>query len=417
MPATKEKIYLKRRRRKYMALLFTAVIILIFVAFIRELYVSNRQFDWWMSAGRQHEAMIRKTISGNDTMVTVAAGPHYERGPVYCLFFGWHYRDIWTMPVQVRVFDINEVSGGLTVLKKGGNQQTLSLRLKSTGGKNFVLRTIDKDQAKALPENLRNPALKFLFRDQASALNPYAAVIIPDLAEAAGIFHTNPRIFYIPYDNRLGEFLPEFAGNLVIFEEFPDKTWTGLPDFGYAERIESTEDVLQHMVDSPDVRIDYNEFLRCRLFDLLIGDWDRHGRQWKWAGTKVGDTMVFRPIPRDRDVAFYKYNDGLMNSISLIASPKMQTFGENFRSIKGLVFNARHLDSALLGNVKEKEFLKIAGELKAGITDEVIDRAVRNFPPGVYEKIGKDIAECLRSRRDQLPEAAGKYYSQLHESD
>jgi hypothetical protein len=113
-------------------------------------------------------------------------------------------------------------------------------------------------------------------------------------------------------------------------------------------------------------------------------------------------------------MAFYKYDDGLLNSISLLASPKMQTFKKNYTNIKGMIYNARHLDSALLGNISKEEFMLIAADLKESITDNIIEKAVQKFPPAVYDRIGKDIEEGLQSRRNKLPEAAGKYYELLH---
>jgi hypothetical protein len=50
--------------------------------------------------------------------------------------------------------------------------------------------------------------------------------------------------------------------------------------------------------------VDAAAFLRARLLDLLVGDWDRHPGQWRWAGFAERDRIVFRPVPLDRDWAF-----------------------------------------------------------------------------------------------------------------
>jgi hypothetical protein len=31
---------------------------------------------------------------------------------------------------------------------------------------------------------------------------------------------------------------------------------------------------------------------------MLIGDWDRHSDQWKWAEYKDGDKVIYKPIPK-----------------------------------------------------------------------------------------------------------------------
>ena len=28
--------------------------------------------------------------------------------------------------------------------------------------------------------------------------------------------------------------------------------------------------------------VDEKEYIKARLFDMLIGDWDRHSDQWRW---------------------------------------------------------------------------------------------------------------------------------------
>jgi hypothetical protein len=44
--------------------------------------------------------------------------------------------------------------------------------------------------------------------------------------------------------------------------------------------------------------------LKARLFDMLIGDWDRHYDQWRWGEYKVGDKVIYKPVPRDRSSIF-----------------------------------------------------------------------------------------------------------------
>jgi hypothetical protein len=50
--------------------------------------------------------------------------------------------------------------------------------------------------------------------------------------------------------------------------------------------------------------VDENEYIKARLFDMLIGDWDRHYDQWRWAEYKKKAIVIYKPIPRDRDRFF-----------------------------------------------------------------------------------------------------------------
>jgi hypothetical protein len=87
--------------------------------------------------------------------VALAPGPQYEAGWIHRLFFGSHYRDLWTTPIEAPVLDLDTYAGGLRATRKGGGQQTKSLRLRGADGKEYQIRSIDKDPVQALPPALR----------------------------------------------------------------------------------------------------------------------------------------------------------------------------------------------------------------------------------------------------------------------
>ncbi len=69
------------------------------------------------------------------------------------------------------------------------------------------------------------------------------------------------------------------------------------------------------------ILLDEASYIRARLFDMLIGDWDRHEDQWRWASFKENGKTIYRPIPRDRDQAFSIMADGaLLNFATKISS-------------------------------------------------------------------------------------------------
>ena len=61
---------------------------------------------------------------------TVIPGKEYQAGALYRLFFGDHWRDLWTTPITVPVIDLQKYAGGLTPIKTGGGFQTKSLHFK-----------------------------------------------------------------------------------------------------------------------------------------------------------------------------------------------------------------------------------------------------------------------------------------------
>ena len=66
----------------------------------------------------------------SDSTISVSAGKQYKAGWFYNVFFGKHWRDVWTTSVETKILNLNTFVNGLTPHKKGGGFQTKSLRFK-----------------------------------------------------------------------------------------------------------------------------------------------------------------------------------------------------------------------------------------------------------------------------------------------
>ena len=97
-------------------------------------------------------------------------------------------------------------------------------------------------------------------------------------------------------------------------------------------KVASSEKLFERITQHADERVDTRAFLAARLFDMFVGDWDRHPDQWRWA--RVGSTPAdqWQPIPRDRDWALVKL-DGLVWSLARFVYPYPQfvSFGRDVR--------------------------------------------------------------------------------------
>ena len=180
-----------------------------------------------------------------DGSVTVRVSDQYQAGGFTEYLLGENYRAAWAQEIEVPVFDIGKEKGGLKVLRKGGGQQTFSLRLADSSGREYVLRSVEKYPEAAIPEMLRETFAQDLVQDQISASHPYAALVVAPLAEAAGLYHTNPRLVFVPDDPRLREYRSLFANTLALFEERPDEDWSHAAFFGHAENIVGTAKVIE----------------------------------------------------------------------------------------------------------------------------------------------------------------------------
>jgi hypothetical protein len=352
-----------------------------------------------------------------DSTVLVVAGPQYDRSALHRFFWGRHYRDLWALPVRVPVLNLRAaVPGGLTPVREGGSFQTKNLRLVDHNGTQYVLRSVDKDATKALPEGLRNGPIGRLMKDQTSVINPYGAYIVPPLARAAGVYHTNPRLVYVADDPALGEYRASFANALYLLEERPEGDQRHNASFGNSARVESSRKVFTNLLASPQYQVEARQYLRARLFDMWLGDWSRREDQWRWASFAgpAGRTR-YRPIPRDRDHAFFKFNDGLFTRVISWVKANYQTFDEKIRlaDVEGLNRAARPMDKSLLVYLSRAEFQEVADSLRQQLPNSVIRGALKVWPKGVYGLAGEEFERKLRGRRDQLPAVAHKFYELL----
>ena len=151
-------------------------------------------------------------IDYTDSFKIIAADSRYDVNGVTRFIMGDNYRAEWTTPIKVPYFDIDTELGGLTILKKGGGNQTRSLRLEDGNGQQYQLRSINKYGEGAISENLRGTFAQNAVQDGISSSYPYGAYPVPVLAEAANVYHTNPRLFYVADDPRLGRYKDLFKG-------------------------------------------------------------------------------------------------------------------------------------------------------------------------------------------------------------
>ncbi len=339
----------------------------------------------------------------------VAAGTHYGAGGTRRFFFGSLYRDLWTTPLAVEVLDLGSEGGGLTPTTAGGGFQTKSLWFRGADGYDYGFRSVDKDPA-VLPPEFAGTIVEDIVQDQMSSQHPAGPAVVAPLLEAAGLLHTNPRLVVLPDDPRLGEHRERFAGTLGFFER--RATVTGAQPFAGADEIIDGYEMMDRAQLSPRQRVDVRTLLRARLFDLLIGDWDRHRGQWNFVRRERGADTLWVPLPEDRDQAFVRY-DGLLLGVARQYAPQLINFGDDLPSVHGWGWNGREVDRRFLVGLERPTYDSMAVDLAGRITDSVIDASVKALPPEYYAIDGPRLARALKLRREQLAEGAARYYRHL----
>jgi len=158
------------------------------------------------------------------------------------------------------------------------------------------------------------------------------------------------------------------------------------------------------------VRVDARAYLRARLLDMLIGDWDRHQLQFRWA--RLRGSELLQPVAEDRDQAFAKF-DGALLAVARVGQSRFVNFQDKYPPVLGLNWAARFMDRRLLGELDRAAWDQEVRKVQEALTDSVIQEAVRRMPPEYDELIGPGMVEKLRARREKLPEAARQYYDAM----
>jgi Omp85 superfamily domain len=348
---------------------------------------------------------------GRDTVVV--AGEQYAAGSLHEFFMGENYREAWTRAVRVEVLNPDTFAGGLTVEEEGGGFATESLRLKGRNGREYVFRSVDKRAERSLPEEFRGTVVNRVMQDMVSSKHPGIALIVPPLLEAVGVLHVSPRMMVMPDHPFLGKHRQRFAGMLGQVEERPtDGNGVESAAFAGTDDVEGSEDFRKELEDDPEHRLDSRKMLTARLMDVLLGDWDRHWDQWRWAREDRGEMRVWQPIPRDRD-AVATDQRGLIGIFARMAVPMVTKFGPTYDDVFGLVIHASEVDRTLLSDLSRAEWDSTAAFIQQRLTDRVIEDAVRRLPPEYQATDAQRFAADLKGRRDRLPEAAREFYRLL----
>ena len=357
------------------------------------------------------------TLNSVDTNVIikrVTPGKKYDVNWINRIFSGEHWRDLWATEIDAQVLDLNNFAGGLIPVKQGGGLQSKSLRLRGEDNNEYKFRTIDKFPYKSLPPEWQNSYYGKLLQDQVSIGLPVSSLIVYPLMKEVNIICVKPKIVIMPDDKRLGKFKKDFAGQLGIIEQNPRAGKEGLNNFEGADKVVNGFKIFSQTEKDNDEQIDQTEFLKARLMDIFLGDRDRHADQWQWAGYKKNGKRIWKPIPRDRDFAFGRY-DGVFPWLSGVLSLSLVGFNYDIPQIEEITYTGRHLDRRFLNKPDKPVWDSIANYLTMKLTDDVLMNAIKEMPEEMYAKEGKNLFRMLKSRRSQLKEASDEFYKVLSE--
>lgn len=379
-------------------------------------------------AYKEAEKSKYSKIESGEKKATIYEPLATQKSEAYKRLLGEHYRDSYGAEVTAPIANLETLYGGLKPIKRGGGNQSVSLRLKDKKGRQWVMRALKKNavqflqinayQQKYIKEDLKGTFLESFIEDVYTTTHPYASFILPTLSKAINVYHTKPKLFYVPKQNGLGVYNEDYGDALYMIEEHVGETQNSQEHFGDSDGIISSLDLFKKLHKNPKHQVDEKTFVRARLFDMILGDWDRHQDQWRWSKFEGEKEHLYKPIPRDRDQVFANYDGALLKvATQLLPSlRKMQTYTHEIRDLKWHNTNGRPVDMRLLKTLTIDDWLVEAKFIKENLSDEIIEKAFSQFPLEVQNEKIANAKNVLKFRRNEVEKIAAAYYKILTKS-
>ena len=372
---------------------------------------------------KQKEKVNFKTDFPATVKASIYTEAQTKKSGFYKFLWGERYRKYFSTKVEAPTVNLDTLFGGLTPVRRGGGNQSKSLRMKDPNGREYVVRALKKNPSQYLQATIfkdqyvegqfDNTFTEGLLYDVFAGSHPYAPFVIGDLSDAVGVYHTNPTLYYVPKQPALGVYNDEYGDELYMIEERASNDHGDKASFGFSNKLISTDDILKKLHKDEDFVIDEASYIRARLFDMLIGDWDRHEDQWRWIQFKENGKTIYKPMPRDRDQAFSIMSDGFLlgSAVKLIPTARLlRKYDTDLKDVQGVNVEPYPLDMALINESVKEDWDTQVKHIQQNLTDAIIDKAFMNFPIEVRGNTTDEIKRKLKGRRSNLQAISDRYF-------
>ena len=230
-------------------------------------------------------ASVLPRVGEGDSLVRKSIYPPSatRKSDLYNKLWGEHYRTLYSLPITVPAVTLQSLWGGVKVVEQAAdfqglllenNQQQLCL-LKPLGGYTTFI------ESKFFQEVYNKKVFKNTYLDQFigdayTIINPYTFISADYLARSSGLSSNNSRIFYLPEHSTRDT----VANGTSIENKLVSVI--DVPDFNTRPNILLTEELLDTIQANKNFQVDQVLYIRERLLDMLIGDWNKIPENWNW---------------------------------------------------------------------------------------------------------------------------------------
>ena len=187
-----------------------------------------------------------------------------------------------------------------------------------------------------------------------------------------------------------------------------------VPDTATWKNILSTGALLDQIRQDKSHQVNSEGYIAERLYDMLIGDWNKIPENWNWQAIHTADSILFNPIVIDRSHAFTKVDGFLFKRmLKVLGLGFITNYSNHPKDIGEINTLGYTLDMALVSGVDESVWRTQALALQKNLSDSVINEAFGALPPEIQGAETEAIKKKLLIRRDSLPYMARRYYKKL----
>jgi len=339
-------------------------------------------------------------------------------GDFYNELWGMHYRPLYYEPVSVKAASLESLFGGLSIERQIPKMHGLVLN--NEDNKLYFLRPLGGASGFMEsgffrhiyhPEDFKDTYLGDFVSEAYTIAHPYTFIASGQMADKLGLLSFNPRVVYISQTSESDTIADgsSLKNKMVAIAE--------IPDINKYEYVSSTAQLVDTLHINHAYTVNQEKYIRTRLFDILIGDWNKIPESWNWLGVRHNDTIVYEPVVVDRNYGFTKVDGKFfkpllkMLGVSFITSyePKIK----NVRKMNELGYA---LDIALTHSTNEELWISEAKYIQGVLSDGVIDEAFSRLPSEMQGAHIDQIKNNLKERRNSLVGTAQEYYRILQKT-
>ncbi|WP_333694640.1 metallophosphoesterase [Flavobacterium sp.] len=343
-----------------------------------------------------------------------------RKSDIYQFLWGKHYKSYYKQNIVVQTATLDTLLGGLKPLGFDTENTTTSLLTSDKNGREYIITPLQKDASSffksiayrndAFSTPNSNTLSEDFLRDYFTTIHPYIPLIIPTLSQAINVTAIPHKLYHIPNQNSLGKYNSSFGDQFYYVAPKANTTQKNNIVFGKPSNIIDTDEMLHLIRTNKNHEVDQVAYIRARLFDMLIGDWDKQAKNWRWAVFQEKNKVIYKPIPINRDQAFAKYDGAFLKLLKTVPEMgQMHSYSYNYPNPKKFNAEVYALDLALLASVDEKLWKEQAQYIQEHLTNDIINKAFLELPYELQDETTSKLKLYLRNRLKKLPQIAKNY--------